>query len=80
MSNNYAIIENGVVVNVVVADSEYAQQQGWVLCESNGIGDQYVNGQYIRRANPTTTQTSEPTREQLMQELEALSARIQALG
>jgi hypothetical protein len=79
MSNNFAIIENGVVVNVVVAEAEYAQQQGWVLCESNGIGDQYVNGQYIRRENPTTPQSQEPTKEQLMQELEALAARIQAL-
>jgi hypothetical protein len=79
MSNNFAIIENGVVVNVVVAEAEYAQQQGWVLCESNGIGDQYVNGQYIRRENPTTPQSPEPTKEQLMQELEALAARIQAL-
>jgi hypothetical protein len=80
MSNNFAIIENGVVVNVVVAEAEYAQQQGWVLCESNGIGDQYVNGQYIRRENPTTPQFPESTKEQLMQELEALAARIQALG
>ena len=79
MPNNFAIIENGVVTNVVVADAAYAQQQGWILCEFNGIGDQYVNGQYIRRETTTTPQTPELTKEQLMQELEALTARIQAL-
>lgn len=28
----YAIIENGKVANIVVADAEYAQKQGWVEC------------------------------------------------
>jgi len=27
---NYAVIENGVVVNIVVSDAELAAQMGWV--------------------------------------------------
>jgi hypothetical protein len=75
---NFAVIKNGVVVNVVVADADYAQQQGWVPCESNGIGDQYVDGRYIRQEK-TFTQPAF-TKEQLLQELETLSSKIQALG
>lgn len=33
----YAVIENGKVVNVVIADSEYAQSMGWVECP-DGVG------------------------------------------
>ena len=28
----YAIVENGKVVNVVLSDADYAEQQGWVAC------------------------------------------------
>ena len=48
---NYAIIENELVVNVAVADAEFAQSQGWVACPdyvSAGWG--YVNGQWIAPA------------------------------
>lgn len=30
MDNRYAIIENGVVTNVVLADSTFAEEQGWI--------------------------------------------------
>lgn len=30
MDNRYAIIENGVVTNVVLADPTFAEEQGWV--------------------------------------------------
>lgn len=36
--NNYAIIENGIVVNVAMADPEYADAQGWVAAQGAGIG------------------------------------------
>ena len=32
MTNKYAIIENGVVANIALADAEFAAQQGWVEC------------------------------------------------
>jgi len=34
-----AIIENGVVANIAVADPEFAQEQGWILSETAQIGD-----------------------------------------
>ncbi len=38
----YAIVENGIVVNAVVASSEFAQQQGWIELKDNAaIGWSY---------------------------------------
>ena len=48
MQNIYAIIENQLVVNNVVADAEFASQQGWVLNDVNAdIGWKYIDGQFI---------------------------------
>lgn len=77
---NYAIIENGKVVNTVVAEADYAATQGWVLCESGGIDWDYVDGQFIdNRPVPEVVTPPAPTKEQLMAQLNALSAQIQAL-
>ena len=47
-NNNYAVIENTLVTNVVVSDAEFAQSQGWVACSNDvSIGCTYVNGQFI---------------------------------
>lgn len=44
----YAIIENQTVVNVAVANPEFAQSQGWIEIVGNaGIGWGYINGQFI---------------------------------
>lgn len=45
---NYAIIENGVVVNVAVAEQPLAD--GWVQSETAAIGDRYENGQFVKPA------------------------------
>lgn len=48
MSKNYAVIENTSVVNVVVSDPVYAQQQGWIeIIGDVGIGWTYVNGEFF---------------------------------
>ncbi len=45
---NFAIIENGKVINIAVAESGYAAEQGWVeLTGDAGIGWDYVNGQFV---------------------------------
>lgn len=50
MTMNYAIIENNKVVNVAVAEPEFAAEQGWVLLEDEfGIGCQYVDGAFLPR-------------------------------
>jgi len=55
-TQNYAIIENTLVVNTTVADPEYAQSQGWVeLTGGAGIGWSYVDGQFIAPPQPQPT-------------------------
>lgn len=44
----YAIIEGNQVVNVVLAEPEYAAEHGWVpVVPEYGIGSEYVNGQFL---------------------------------
>jgi hypothetical protein len=42
----FAIIEGGVVANIVEAEFDYAVTQGWVDASSANIGDTYSNGQF----------------------------------
>ena len=85
MTNRYAIIENGVVANVVVADAEYAAQQGWIECPDAGPKWLYADGVFTKFAiipapepEPIPVPPT-PTKEELMAQLAALSAQIQAL-
>jgi len=77
---NYAIIENGKVINTVVAETDYAVTRGWVELTSGGIDWDYVNGQFVdNRPVPEVVTAPAPTKEQLMTELSALTAKIEAL-
>lgn len=78
---NFSIVENGKVINVVVAEVDYAATQGWVeLTGSAGIDWEYVNGQFVdNRPAPVVVELPAPTKEELMAQLNALSAQIQAL-
>lgn len=77
----YAQIENGKVVNTMVSDDDFAAQQGWVLCEVGGIDWDYVNGQFVdNRPKPAIEAAPPaPTKEQLLAQLNAIAAQIQAL-
>lgn len=78
----YAVIENGKVVNTVLAEADVAAQRGWTLCPNEAsIGWDYINGQFVdNRPKPPAPQPAPaPTKEQLMAELAALTAKIQAL-
>jgi hypothetical protein len=79
MTNRYAIIENGVAVNVVVANAEYAAQQGWIECPDAGPGWTYADGVFTAPVVVEPTPAPAPTKEQLLAQLNALSAQIQAL-
>ena len=81
MSNVYAIIENNVVVNKVLADAEFAQEQGWVLLhEGVDIGWTY-DGKNATPPEPVVIeQPPAPTKEELLAQLQALSEQINALG
>ena len=52
----YAVIEKGVVVNIVLADSkEFASTQGWVACEDSvKINDTYANGKFTSVSDEET--------------------------
>lgn len=78
---NFAIIENGKVVNTAVAEAAYAAEQGWVeLTGSAGIDWDYANGQFVdNRPAPVVVTPSTPTKEELLAQINALSAQIQAL-
>jgi hypothetical protein len=56
MINNYAIIENNIVVNTTVADESYAKLQGWILLIQNvGIGWSYIDGVFYPPVVPVPT-------------------------
>ena len=78
---NFAIIENGKVVNAVVAEADFAAEQGWTaLPDGAGIGWDYVGGQFVdNRPAPEVVTPPAPTKEELLAQLNALSAQIQAL-
>lgn len=79
MTNRYAIIENGVAVNVVVADAEFAATQGWVACPDAGPGWTYADGVFTAPVVVEPIAPVAPTKEELLAQLNALSAQIQAL-
>lgn len=78
----YAVIKDGTVINVVIADPEFAANQGWIECsEEAGIGWDYDGASFIDNRPPfvAPTQPTEPTKEELLAQLNALSAQIQVL-
>ena len=45
----YAIIENDVIVNVIVADKKFIKDNNLnaVECDGFGVGDKYIDGEFI---------------------------------
>lgn len=79
MTNRYAIIENGVAVNVVVADAQIAAENGWIECPDAGPGWTYADGVFTEPVVVEPIAPIAPTKEELLAQLNALSAQIQAL-
>ena len=77
--NRYAIVENGLVVNVVVGQPELNPGQTLVECPGAGPGWTYADGIFTAPVVVEPEPTPAPTKEQLMAQLAALSAQIQAL-
>ena len=81
---NYAIIQDNLVINAVVSDSDYAATQDWILLpDGAGIGWSYSNGDFVdnRPKLPVLDIAQNlPTKEELMQQLAIISAQIQALA
>jgi hypothetical protein len=80
---NFAVLSNNKVVNIVVAESDYAATQGWVAAPAGvSIGFDFTNNQFIDNRPPVTepTPAPEPTKAELLAQLQALSDRIDALA
>lgn len=55
MTGKYAVIENGIVTNLVLSDAEFARVMNWVVCPDDVlIGWSYVNNAFT----PNETQSS----------------------
>ena len=80
MTNRYAIIENGVAVNVVVADAQLAAENGWIECPDAGPGWTNDDGVFTAPVVVEPEPIPAPTKEELLAQLNALSAQIQALA
>lgn len=81
MTNNYAVIENGKVVNLVVSDADFAAEQGWVLADEGvDIGWDYNDNFVDNRPKPIIVEQPAPTKEQLLLQLQELTTQIQSLA
>ena len=82
---NYAKIENGVITNIVVADAAFAAEHGlvefptYINDKAVGIGWKY-DGRKFTQPDPVEVETTpEPTKDELLIELAALTAKIKAM-
>jgi hypothetical protein len=84
MTNKYAIIENGVIVNMAAADAEFAAQQNWVLTPDYVDGEVVTKGWIYDGSNFTAPPVTEvvtppPTNAELQEQLAILQAQIALL-
>jgi len=75
------VITDGKVTNTIIVDS-LDFMPGLVEATGGEIGWDYVDGQFVdnRPIPPEIVPTPEPTKEQLLAELQALTAKFNALG
>jgi hypothetical protein len=77
--NRYAIIEDGLVVNVVIGQPELAPNQILVECPDAGPNWTYADGVFTAPVVVEPTVVT-PTKEELLAQVQALTAQIQALN
>lgn len=75
---NYAIIENGIVANVYVADAPLNEAD--ILVTNQGIGWSYTNGEFTAPVPPTPTPMPLPAQSQAILARNATAARCYAAG
>jgi hypothetical protein len=81
----YAKIENGVITNTVVADAAFAAEHGlvefptYINNKAVGISWKYDGTNFTEPDPVIAPVITAPSKEQLLAELQALTAKIQAL-
>lgn len=70
---NFAIVENGVVTNIAVADPEFAKEQGWIPARSAAIGDIY-DGTAFHRPDPPVKEEKPVTASEILSQLTSKEA------
>lgn len=75
----YAVIEAGKVINIVVADEAISQE--WIiLANEASIGWDYIDGQFVNNTPAEVIPlATPPSKDDLMVQLQALTAQINAL-
>ena len=73
------VIENGVVVNTILVDS-LDFMPNLVEATEGGIGWTYANGVFTAPPEPVIPEPVQPTKEQLLAELQALTEKINSLS
>lgn len=77
----WAIIENHIVKNVVVADEETAIRRGLILCpDFAGPGWGYVDGTFTEPLPTEIVQAASPSKEDLLAQIKALQQQIEGLN
>lgn len=72
----FAVIENGKVENIVLADEDFAASQGWVPCDHADIGWSYENGQFVE---PTPDSEAEAKQMRAMRDSKLSASDIAVL-
>jgi hypothetical protein len=77
----HAVIKDGKVVNLVVADSDFALAQGWVECDDFvNLGWSYDGSVFTApEIIDVVATTPAPTREELLTQLQTLTEQVQSL-
>lgn len=52
MATHAAIVENGVVVNIALAEPDFAAEQGWIVSDTAKIGDLWDGQTFTSAAAP----------------------------
>ena len=81
MTKRYALIENGLVANVILADPAFAAAVGAIPCsDTAGPGWLYDGATFSEPPPPPEpVAPPAPTKEQLLAQLAALQAQIVAM-
>ena len=77
--NAHQLDANGVIVNTIVVDS-LNFMPNLVEATEGGIGWTYANGVFTAPPEPEVVAPVAPTKEELLAQLNALQAQIQALA